>query len=46
MNKLNKSMRSFYPVIGSLLTVVAIVGGIKPYSFWSLYQPKAPKCLK
>jgi len=45
MKKLNKVLKAVYPVVGSVLTTIALVGGVKPLSFWTFYQPKAPKSL-
>jgi cyclic lactone autoinducer peptide len=46
MKRLNKLVKMACPAVGSVLTTIAVVGGVQAFSFWSFYQPKAPKCLK
>lgn len=36
-------MRKIYPVIAKLVESTAINGGVKPASWWGLYQPRTPK---
>lgn len=45
MKKLNNLVKVVCPMVGSMLAAVALVGGVQPYSFWTFYQPKAPKRL-
>lgn len=46
MKKLNSIMHKVYPVLGSLLTVVAITLTVKPASIFGFHQPKVPKYIK
>lgn len=45
MKRINSIIKKACPVVGSMLTTVAVAGGVKAFSFWTFYQPKAPKCL-
>lgn len=39
-------MKKISSVVASLVESTALYGGIKPASFWGLYQPRTPKINK
>jgi hypothetical protein len=43
MKRLNKLVKMVCPLAGSIVATIALVGGAEPFSFWTFYQPKAPK---
>lgn len=46
MKRFNRMIKSFYPMLGSVVMLLAVYGGVRPASWWQVYQMKTPKCLK
>lgn len=45
MKRFNR-MKSLYLMLGSIVMLVAVYGGVRPASWWGVYQMKTPKCLE
>lgn len=46
MKKLNPIMSKLYPLLGSVLSVLAVTLIVKPASIFGFHQPKTPKYIK